>query len=230
MVGANKLSIPFATKVCCNFPETVSELPANKAILTGTPIRQELLSGNPQKALAFTGLSSEKPVIMVIGGSLGAVAVNNAVRAILPELLKDFQVIHLCGKGKLDSSLTDTKGYVQYEYIKDELADLFALADIVISRAGANAICEISALKKPNLLIPLSARASRGDQILNARSFEKLGYSLVLEEEEITNQKLLESIQTLYQNRDSYIQAMEKSKQTDSIEQIVQLFEQAVNK
>ena len=227
---ANKLSIPFATKVCCNFPETVSELPANKAILTGTPIRQELLSGNPQKALAFTGLSSEKPVIMVIGGSLGAVAVNNAVRAILPELLKDFQVIHLCGKGKLDSSLTDTKGYVQYEYIKDELADLFALADIVISRAGANAICEISALKKPNLLIPLSARASRGDQILNARSFEKLGYSMVLEEEEITNQKLLESIQTLYQNRDSYIQAMEKSKQTDSIEQIVQLFEQAVNK
>ena len=183
-----------------------------------------------QKALAFTGLSSEKPVIMVIGGSLGAVAVNNAVRAILPELLKDFQVIHLCGKGKLDSSLTDTKGYVQYEYIKDELADLFALADIVISRAGANAICEISALKKPNLLIPLSARASRGDQILNARSFEKLGYSMVLEEEEITNQKLLESIQTLYQNRDSYIQAMEKSKQTDSIEQIVQLFEQAVNK
>ena len=227
---ANKLSIPFATKVCCNFPETVSELPANKAILTGTPIRQELLSGNPKKALAFTGLSSEKPVIMVIGGSLGAVAVNNAVRAILPELLKDFQVIHLCGKGKLDSSLTDTKGYVQYEYIKDELADLFALADIVISRAGANAICEISALKKPNLLIPLSARASRGDQILNARSFEKLGYSMVLEEEEITNQKLLESIQTLYQNRDSYIQAMEKSKQTDSIEQIVQLFEQAVNK
>lgn len=167
---------------------------------------------------------------MVIGGSLGAVAVNNAVRAILPELLKDFQVIHLCGKGKLDSSLTGTKGYVQYEYIKDELADLFALADIVISRAGANAICEISALKKPNLLIPLSARASRGDQILNARSFEKLGYSMVLEEEEITNQKLLESIQTLYQNRDSYIQAMEKSKQTDSIEQIVQLFEQAVNK
>ena len=222
--------MPFATKVCCNFPETVSELPANKAILTGTPIRQELLSGNPQKALAFTGLSSEKPVIMVIGGSLGAVAVNNAVRAILPELLKDFQVIHLCGKGKLDSSLTDTKGYVQYEYIKDELADLFALADIVISRAGANAICEISALKKPNLLIPLSARASRGDQILNARSFEKLGYSMVLEEEEITNQKLLESIQTLYQNRDSYIQAMEKSKQTDSIEQIVQLFEQTVNK
>ena len=226
---ANKISIPFATKVCCNFPETVSELPADKAVLTGTPIRQELLSGDPQKALAFTGLSNDKPVIMVIGGSLGAVAVNNAVRAVLPELLKDFQVIHLCGKGKLDESLKDTKGYVQYEYIKKELADLFALADVVISRAGANAICEISALKKPNLLIPLSARASRGDQILNARSFQRLGYSVVLEEEEITNEKMLNAIHELYENRSQYTDAMAKSKQTDSIEQIVQLFEQAVS-
>ena len=89
-------------------------------------------------------------------------------------------MVHLCGKGKLDENLKNTKGYVQYEYIKKELADLFALADIVISRAGANAICELSALNKPNLLIPLSARASRGDQILNARSFEHLGYSKVL--------------------------------------------------
>ena len=226
---ANKISIPFATKVCCNFPETVSELPADKAVLTGTPIRQELLSGDPQKALAFTGLSNDKPVIMVIGGSLGAVAVNNAVRAVLPDLLKDFQVIHLCGKGKLDESLKDTKGYVQYEYIKKELADLFALADVVISRAGANAICEISALKKPNLLIPLSARASRGDQILNARSFQRLGYSVVLEEEEITNEKMLNAIHELYENRSQYTDAMAKSKQTDSIEQIVQLFEQAVS-
>lgn len=226
---ANKISIPFATKVCCNFPETVSELPADKAVLTGTPIRQELLSGDPQKALAFTGLSNDKPVIMVIGGSLGAVAVNNAVRAVLPELLKDFQVIHLCGKGKLDKFLKDTKGYVQYEYIKKELADLFALADVVISRAGANAICEISALKKPNLLIPLSARASRGDQILNARSFQRLGYSVVLEEEEITNEKMLNAIHELYENRSQYTDAMAKSKQTDSIEQIVQLFEQAVS-
>ena len=227
---ANKLCIPSAVKVCCNFPETVNSLPKDKAVLTGTPIRQELLNGNREAGRQFCGFTADKPVLMIIGGSLGAASINDHVRKILPELLKDFQVIHLCGKGKMDEKLTGTAGYVQYEYIKDELADLFALADIVISRAGANAICEISALKKPNLLIPLSARASRGDQILNARSFEKLGYSMVLEEEEITNQKLLESIQTLYQNRDSYIQAMDKSKQTDSIEQIVQLFEQAVNK
>ena len=158
---------------------------------------------------------------MIIGGSLGSVAVNTAVRNILPDLLKDFQVIHLCGKGKLDTSLTDTEGYVQYEYIKDELSDLFALSDLVISRAGANAICEISALKKPNLLIPLSANASRGDQILNARSFEKLGYSKVLEEEEITNEKLLQTIRDLYTNREQYIEAMSKSSQMDSIGKIV---------
>ena len=227
---ANKLSIPFATKVCCNFPETVSHLPADKAVLTGTPIRQELLTGNPEKALEFTGFTPDKPVILVIGGSLGAVAVNDAVRAILPELLKEFQVIHLCGKDKLDESLKNTQGYVQYEYIKKELADLFALSSIVISRAGANAICELSALNKPNLLIPLSARASRGDQILNARSFERLGYSKVLEEEEITNGILLDAIHDLYENRETYITAMSSSKHKDSIEQIVQLFEEAVSK
>ena len=225
---ANKICIPFATKVCCNFPETISNLPKDKAVLTGTPIRQELLTGSREKGLAFTGLSPDKPVILIIGGSLGATAVNEAVRSILPELLEDFQVVHLCGKGKLDESLRDTKGYIQYEYIKKELADLFALADIVISRAGANAICELSALNKPNLLIPLSARASRGDQILNARSFEHLGYSKVLEEEEITKESLLDAVHDLYKNRESYITAMSSSKHKDSIELIVQLFENSV--
>lgn len=218
---ANKLCIPSAVKVCCNFPETVDKLPAEKAVLTGTPIRQELLNGSRKKAMEFTQFTEEKPVLMVIGGSLGSVAVNTAVRNILPELLKDFQVIHLCGKDKVDPSLNGTKGYLQYEYIKKELADLFALSDVVISRAGANAICELSALKKPNLLIPLSAAASRGDQILNARSFEKMGYSRVLEEEEITDEILLDSIHNLYQNRQKYIQAMSQSSQNDSIGQIV---------
>lgn len=225
---ANKICIPFATKVCCNFPETISNLPKDKAVLTGTPIRQELLTGSKEKGLTFTGLSPDKPVILIIGGSLGATAVNEAVRSILPELLEDFQVVHLCGKGKLDENLKDTKGYVQYEYIKKELADLFALADIVISRAGANAICELSALNKPNLLIPLSARASRGDQILNARSFEHLGYSKVLEEEEITKESLLDAVHDLYENRESYITAMSSSKHKDSIELIVQLFENSL--
>ena len=183
---ANKISIPSAAKVCCNFPETLDLLPEGKAVLTGSPIRQELLSGDRFKAKELVGFTSDKPVIMVMGGSLGSVAVNEAVRSILPELLKDFQVIHLCGRGKVDATLNGLDGYVQYEYIKDELKDLFALTDIVISRAGANAICELLALHKPNLLIPLSANASRGDQILNARSFERQGYSKVLEEEELS--------------------------------------------
>ncbi|MCI7628239.1 MAG: undecaprenyldiphospho-muramoylpentapeptide beta-N-acetylglucosaminyltransferase [Blautia glucerasea] len=225
---ANKLCLSSATKICCNFPETVSTLPADKAVLTGTPIRQELLHGDKEAARNFCGFSSDKPVLLVIGGSLGAASVNENVRKILPELLKEFQVIHLCGKGKTDSSLEHTAGYVQYEYIKEELPDLFALADIVISRAGANAICELNALAKPNLLIPLSANASRGDQILNARSFERQGYSMVLEEEEITESVLMDSIHKLYENRNSYIEAMKNSKQLDSINQIVSIIESCI--
>lgn len=227
---ANKLCIPSATKVCCNFPETVNNLPESKAVLTGTPIRQELMNGNKEAAKEFCGFTSDKPVLMVIGGSLGAASVNANIRKILPELLKEFQVIHLCGQGKMDDSLNGTEGYVQYEYIKKELPDLFALSDIVISRAGANAICEISALHKPNLLIPLSAKASRGDQILNARSFERQGYSMVLEEEEITERTLLNSIKELYANRQSYIDAMSGSKHLDSIKTITTLIEECAGK
>ena len=227
---ANKLAIPSAVKVCCNFPETLDALPEGKAVLTGSPIRQELLTGDKDAARKMCGFTDEKPVILVIGGSLGAASVNENIRKILPELLKEFQVIHLCGKGKMDESLKDTKGYVQYEYIKQELADLFALSDIVISRAGANAICELNALKKPNLLIPLSANASRGDQILNARSFERQGFSMVLEEEEITESTLLNAIRELYQNRESYVHAMSESSHMNSIEKITGLIEDCVNK
>lgn len=176
--------------------------------------------------MEMCGFSADKPVILVIGGSLGSVAVNTAVRAALPELLEDFQVVHLCGKGKLDESLINTKGYKQFEYVKNELRDIFAMSDLVISRAGANAICELLALRKPNLLIPLSANASRGDQILNARSFERQGFSTVLEEEDVTKESLLDSIHKLYQDRAAYIDAMHNSGQQDSIRTIIQLIEE----
>lgn len=227
---ANKLSISSATKVCCNFPETLKCLPEGKAVLTGSPIRQELLTGSKEKARAFCGFEEVKPVILIIGGSLGAAAVNDAVRRILPKLIEKYQVIHLCGKNKLDESLKGMKGYAQFEYISEELRDLFALADIVISRAGANAICELLALRKPNLLIPLSASASRGDQILNARSFERQGFSLVLEEEEITDELLLDKINELYEHKDSYLEAMSLSSQKDPIETIIGLIESAAHK
>ncbi len=223
---ANKLAIPAATKVCCNFPETVKYLPEGKAVLTGSPIRRELLSGNKLAALKFCNFTADKPVLMIIGGSLGSVAVNTAIRNILPQLLKTFQVIHLCGQGNLDESFIGKQGYVQYEYIKQELADLFALADVVVSRAGANAICELLALRKPNLLIPLPAAASRGDQLLNADSFKRQGFSKVLQEEEITDQLLLDTILDLYQNRADYVAAMEKSGQSDAITKIVELIKE----
>ncbi len=220
---ANKLCFKTARKICCNFPETVSLLPSDKAVLSGSPIRKELLEGDPEKGREFTGFNDNKPVVMVIGGSLGAANVNKAVRNILPELTKKYNVIHLTGNGKSDDSLNDTPGYRQYEYIKDELKDLFALSDIVISRAGANAICELLALKKPNLLIPLPSASSRGDQLLNARSFEKQGYSMLLTEDEITDERLLEMVNRLYDEREKYIQAMSASDQNNAIDTIISL-------
>ena len=225
---ANKLCIPVAKKVCCNCPETLEMLPAKKAVLTGSPIRQELSQGDKKAAYELCGFDSSKPVIMVVGGSLGSAAINQAVRDILPDLLKDFQVVHLCGKEKVDNLLLTTKGYKQFEYVRSEMKDIFAMADIVISRAGANAISELLSLKKPNILIPLPASSSRGDQILNAKSFESQGFSIVIDEDDLTKKLLLEKVQELYFNRASYIKAMGQSSQRDSISTITGLIEEAV--
>ena len=226
---ANKLCIPVAKKVCCNFPETFNMLPASKAVLTGSPIRKELTTGSKEAGNKLCGFDASKPVIMVVGGSLGSAAINQAVRDVLPELLNDFHVVHLCGKEKLDNLLLTTPGYKQFEYIKSEMKDIFAMADIVISRAGANAISELLALKKPNILIPLPSGSSRGDQILNAQSFESQGFSIVIDEDNLTNKLLLEKIQELYFNRFTYIDAMSKSHQRDAIGTIIGLIEDAVN-
>lgn len=217
---ANKLCIPIAKKVCCNFPETVSKLPEGKAVLTGTPIRAELMKGNKEAAYKLCGFNSDLPVLMVIGGSTGSVAINKEIRSSLPKLLKDFQVVHLCGAGNIDNLLIPQKGYKQFEYLKSELKDVLAMADIVVSRAGANVICELLALKKPNLLIPLPASASRGDQILNAASFEAQGYSLVLSEEDMDTVSLTDKIYELYCNRNRYIENMSASSQVDAVNKI----------
>lgn len=226
---ANKLCIPSAKKVCCNFPETLKYLPEDKAVLTGSPIRSELLKGDRLAGLQYTHLSATKPIILVMGGSLGSVKVNTAVRRILPKLLETFQVIHICGKGNLDESLIGTTGYVQYEYVDSPLKHLFAAADIIVSRAGANSICEILALRKPNVLIPLSAAASRGDQILNANSFAKQGFSTVLEEENLMDSSLYEAIQNTYENRRQHMEAMEKSHLNNAVETIMTLINESVS-
>lgn len=224
---ANKLAIPSAYKVCCNFPETISYLPKDKAVLTGSPIRQELLSGSREKAAALCGFHSVKPVILVVGGSSGSKVINEAVRGILDDLLTEYQIIHLCGKGNLDPACENRAGYKQFEYAGKELRDMFALCSLVISRAGANAICELLALHKPNILIPLSAAASRGDQILNARSFEKQGFSYVIEEEQLTADSLKAAITEVNEKRDTYINSMKNSAQLDSIETILELIDSA---
>lgn len=219
---ANKLCMKTARRICCNFPETVSLLPADKAVLTGSPIRRELLEGSKAAGLAFTGLRPDKPILMMMGGSLGSRNVNAALRSALPMLLKDFQIIHLCGKGNLDTSLTQP-GYVQYEYISAELKDLFAAADLVLSRAGANAICELLALSKPNILVPLPAAVSRGDQILNAESFRKQGFSFVLQEENMNAETLTAAIHEVYQNRTAYQKAMSASTQSNGVDAVMKL-------
>lgn len=220
---ANKIAIPGATKVCCNFPETMKYLPAEKAVLTGSPIRQELLSGNASRARELCGFDESRPVLFIIGGSSGSVIINTAVRQALPTLLEHFQVAHMCGKGNLEPTLAPMKGYRQFEYIGKELSDIFAMSDIVVSRAGANSICELLALHKPNLLIPLSAAASRGDQILNAASFEKQNFSKVLFEENLTADSLVEAVLQLYETRNDYVKAMTDSDQMNSIDVIMKL-------
>lgn len=226
---ANRLCIPSATKVCCNFPETIQYIKSNKAVVTGSPIRKELREGNADAAYKLCGFEKDKPVVLVIGGSLGAMAVNQIVRDALSRLLEDFQVVHICGKDKMDNLLINTPGYKQFEYVKSELKDIFAMADVVISRAGANAICELLALRKPNLLVPLPSKASRGDQLLNARSFEAQGFSMVVYEEELDEDILVDRIHELYFQRDTYIETMSKSGMHDSITTIMGILEDLVH-
>ncbi len=219
---ANRLTLGCAEKICCNFPETAEHLPKGKAVLTGAPIREKLLTGSREAGLRMTGFSGMKPVLMVIGGSLGSVAINNAVRKILPKLSEQFDIIHLCGKGNLDPNLRGTSSYVQYEYISDGLEHLYAACDLAISRAGANVICELLALKKANILIPLPKGASRGDQILNAASFEKQGFSYVLPQEEVEADtgRLFEAVEQVFREREKYVHAMRMSKQGNGLEAV----------
>ncbi len=204
---ANKLCFRSANRICCNFPETLQYLPAEKAVLTGTPIRGELFRGDRETGRKYCGFTDERPVLLAMGGSLGAESVNLALRAHLPELLEHFQIVHLCGRGKVDQTLEDTPGYRQFAYVSEQLPHILAAADIVVSRAGANAICELLALRKPHVLVPLPTGGSRGDQLLNAASFERRGFSRVVRDEDMEDQ-LVQAILDVYGDRDTYISAM----------------------
>lgn len=218
---ANRLTIPYTTKLCVTFPESLKNVKGGKGVLTGTPIRKELLKGSREKGRRFLNFDDMKPVMMVIGGSLGSKAINGTIRESLNEITNKYNVVHICGNGNLDESLKDVKGYKQFEFIREELPDVMAVADIVVSRAGANSIFELLALKKPNLLIPLSRNSSRGDQILNAASFEKSGYSMVIQEEDLKKESLLKALDELNKNRVKYIKNMDNSTIGNGVDAII---------
>lgn len=224
---ANKLAMPFATAVCTTFPEAVKHIKDNKGIYTGTPIRDVLFTGSREKGLELCSFSGNKPVILIMGGSQGSVKVNNSIRELLNKLLPKYDIVHLCGKGNLDESLKYKTGYKQFEYISEELPDIFAMSDMVVSRAGSNAICEFLALHKPMLLIPLGLNASRGDQILNAKSFKKQGFAEVLDEEKMTKGSLFDTINKVFENRAEYIENMKKSQASDGIKAVMEIIKAA---
>lgn len=220
---ANKIAIPFAKNICYTFPETEKYISAEKGVLTGIPVRKSLFSGDKRTGREICGFSDEKPVILIIGGSLGSEVINKSIRSNIKTILRNFQVCHICGKGNTDKNYEGIKGYKQFEYVREELPHLFAMADLIISRAGATVLYEILALRKPNILIPLSKKVSRGDQILNAESFKKQGLSYVIMEEELDKKSILEGIERVYNDRHAYINAMNSNKAGNGIDEVIKV-------
>lgn len=222
---ANRLSLPCAAKICYSFPETARHLKKEKSVFTGLPVRRTLLEGDRRKGLRLCQFSIEKPVILVMGGSQGSVVINAAVREALPHLSNEFNICHICGKGNLGEP---RPSYRQFEFVSDELAHLFAITEVFVGRSGATTLFELLALKKPSLLIPLATGASRGDQILNARSFEKQGFSVVLPQDELSASKLIEISRNIYSRKEEFISAFERCAVPDGIKAVTDVIESVV--
>lgn len=224
---ANKLAIPFVKRVLTTFPETLEFVSDKKSTYVGAVIREELFQGNKEQGLIFTGLTKTKPILLIMGGSGGSQKINEIVTNALEKLLTVFQVIHICGDGNLDANINE-QGYVQFEYINEELQDIFAITDFVLSRAGANAIFEFLALRIPMLLIPLSLASSRGDQIVNAESFSKSGYANVLEEEKLTEEIFIKEINKLKDDSSILIDNMKKYKSNEARDEVVEIIKSSM--
>ena len=227
---ANKLASPFCDKLCVTFRESLQFVKNNKGVLTGSPIRKEILLGSKAKGKEICGFKNDKDVILIMGGSLGSKVINDNIRKNIDNILKDNNIIHICGKGNIDESLKKLDGYKQFEYVSDELKHLMQSADYIISRAGANSIFEFLALKKPTLLIPLSKNASRGDQILNANSFKKEGFSLVMQEEELQEKGILEGIKMLKESKQNLVKNMNESKLNDGVKEIINVIKSSIER
>lgn len=221
---ANKLSLPFVQKICYTFPEAKDHIPAEKAFFLGPIVRGELHRGSKNSGMKMCQFTTRKPGLLVMGGSQGSEAINQAVRTNLDTLLKTFNIIHLCGKGKVDSSI-HLNGYTQFEYMNQGLADLLSITNIVVSRAGSNSIFEFLSLKIPMILIPLSKQASRGDQIMNAESFKKQGFAHVIEEDELTGSVLSKTVKTVYKNRQMITDNMNRFEGEDGLQRLYELID-----
>ena len=222
---ANKLCKPFATRFATTFPECAEAL-GRKAEMTGTPLRPELFRGNREKGLELLGFDGQKPVMLMMGGSSGAQSVNACLREALPRLTDEFDVAHICGKGNLEPSLDGTPGYRQIEFLDAELPDVLACTDLVLSRAGANALCEFQALGRPMLLIPYPKGASRGDQILNAKSLEKRGLCRVLLQENMNVDSLTEAIRNTWKDREVLSEALKNAPPADGTQRVLEMIEE----
>lgn len=227
---ANKLALPFSNHIFTVFEKTLDYVSSDKATCSGAIIRPELLKGDKKNGLKILGFTGKKPVLIVMGGSQGSANLNEALRKDLTAILTTFDVVHLVGKGNLEETLLDVVPYKQFEYVTDELPDLLAAADFAVSRAGSNAIFELLALRKPMLLIPLSAAQSRGDQLLNAAHFESLGIARVLQEEDIPKKPFSDQLLTFKNNKVKLIEKMQDIEMPKTPEEMVELILAQKNK
>ncbi|ASE34187.1 undecaprenyldiphospho-muramoylpentapeptide beta-N-acetylglucosaminyltransferase [Mammaliicoccus sciuri] len=210
---ANKISMKFANKMYTTFEETLKYVPKEKSDYIGAIIREDLKDGSKEEGYQLTGFNDQLPVLLIMGGSLGSKALNKAIRDNLDYLTKKYQIIHLTGKGHVDQNIKNAN-YVQYEFVSNELMHFYAITDTVISRAGANAIYEFATLKLPMLLIPLGLDQSRGDQIDNAKIFEKNGYAKVLQEKDVNQSNLISQLDKLENEREDIIDKMSHFKES----------------
>lgn len=210
---ANKIALKFDKKIYTTFEETLNYLPKEKADFIGATIREDLKNGNAHNGYQLTGFNENKKVLLVMGGSLGSKKLNSIIRENLDALLQQYQVIHLTGKGLKDDQVKKS-GYIQYEFVKEDLTDLLAITDTVISRAGSNAIYEFLTLRIPMLLVPLGLDQSRGDQIDNANHFADKGYAKAIDEEQLTAQILLQELNEMEQERTRIINNMKSYEQS----------------
>lgn len=220
---ANKISAKYATTICTTFEETAAMFKSDKAVWTGSPLRDELFTGSKAMGYSLTGFDGNRPVILIMGGSTGSLALNEFVWASVNELNKKYDIVHICGKGGTNNELGEIRGYKQFEYVSAELKHLFAIADAAISRAGSNAIFEFLRAEIPMLLIPLPKGISRGDQVLNAESFERNGYAIMRDQEKLDREGFIGSVNELFLNKEKITEKIKKSAISNGKDKILEL-------